>query len=53
MTPVGYNKEGFHFDFDIKIHFTRKNHIMADGQNTPKPVNNSYVGVVSIERVSI
>ena len=44
---------GFHLVFDVKMDFTGKARLIADGCKTPDPVNSTYAGVVSRESVII
>ena len=43
----------FHLVFDVKMDFTRKARLVAEGCNTPDPVNSTFAGVVSRESVRI
>lgn len=43
----------FHMIYDIKMDFTRKARLVAEGCRTPDPVNSTYAGVVSRESVRI
>ena len=51
--PPQYKYVGFHLVFDIKMDFTRKARLVADGCKTPDPVTSTYAGVVSRESVRI
>ena len=51
--PPQYKYVGFHLVFDIKMDFTRKARLVADGCRTPDPVTSTYAGVVSRESVRI
>ena len=39
--------------FDVKMDFTRKARLVAEGCSTPDPINSTYTGVVSRESVRI
>ena len=51
--PSQYKYVGFHLVFDIKMDFSRKARLVADGCKTPDPVTSTYAGVVSRESVRI
>ena len=51
--PVGYSKLGVHLIFDVKMDLTRKARLVADGHQTPDPLESTYAGVVSRESVHI
>ena len=42
-----------HMIYDIKMNFTRKARLIAEGCRTPNPVTSTYAGVVSRESVRI
>jgi hypothetical protein len=44
---------GTHLIFDVKMDFTRKARLVADGHKTAKPAHCTYAGVVSRESVRI
>ena len=48
-----YKSVGFHMVFDIKMDFTRKARLVADGHKVPDPAVSTYSGVVSRESVRI
>ena len=43
----------FHMVYDIKMHFTRKACLVAEGHNTPYPMVSTYAGFVIRESVRI
>ena len=43
----------FYLIFDVKMNFTRKTRLVVEGCRTPYPVESTYEGVVSRERVCI
>ena len=43
----------FHMIYDIKMDFTRKARLVAEGCRTPNPVTSTYTGVISREIVRI
>ena len=43
----------FHMIYDIKMDFTRKSRLVAEGCRTQNPVTSTYAGVVSRESVRI
>ena len=51
--PQGYVRTTYHFIFDVKMDFTRKARIVADGHKMPEPSINPYTGVVSRDTVRI
>ena len=48
-----YKSVGFHMVFNIKMDFTRKARLVADGHKVPDPAVSTYSGVVSRESVRI
>lgn len=44
---------GFHMVYDVKMNFTRKARLVADGHKTLNPAVSTYTGVVSHESVRI
>ena len=48
-----YKSVGFHMVFGIKMDFTRKARLVADGHKVPDPAVSTYSGVVSRESVRI
>ena len=54
MKPSATHKRlPFHIIYDIKMDFTRKARLVAEGCRTPNPVTSTYAGVVSREIVRI
>lgn len=51
--PRGYIKTTYHMIFDVKMDFTRKARIVADGHKMPEPNISPYAGVVSRDTVRI
>ena len=51
--PQGYIKTTYHMIFDVKMDFTRKARIVADGHKMPEPSISPYAGVVSRDTVRI
>ena len=51
--PRGYKRMGTHLIFDVKMDFTRKARLVADGHKTAKPAHCTYAGVVLRESVRI
>ena len=52
--PSAANKQvSFHMIYDIKMDFTRKARLLAEGCRTPNPVTSTYAGVVSRESARI
>lgn len=51
--PRGYIKTTYHMIFDVKMDFTRKARIVADGHKMPTPSISPYAGVVSRDTVRI
>ena len=51
--PHGYRHMGTHLIFDVKMDFTRKARLVADGHKTAQPAHSTYAGVVSRESVRI
>ena len=51
--PKGYVKTTYHIIFDVKMDFSRKARIVADGHKMPEPSVSPYAGVVSRETVRI
>ena len=50
---AAHKKVPFHMIYDIKMDFTRKARLVAEGCRTPNPVTSTYSGVVSRESVRI
>ena len=48
-----YRRVTFHLIYDIKLDFTRKARLVADGHKLPTPSSNTFAGVVSRESVRI
>ena len=44
---AAHKKVPFHMIYDIKMDFTRKAMLVAEGCRTPNPVTSTYAGVVS------
>ena len=51
--PPQHKSVRFHLIFDLKMDFTRKARLVAEGCSTPDPINSTYTGVVSRESVRI
>ena len=51
--PRGYIRTTYHMIFDVKMAFTRKARIVADGHKIPEPSISPYAGVVSRDTVRI
>ena len=51
--PTDMKFVGFHLVYDVKMDFTRKARLVADGHKTPDPAISTYAGVVSREKVRI
>ena len=51
--PRGYIKTTYHMIFDVKMDFTRKARLVADGHKMPEPSISPYAGVVSRDTVRI
>ena len=47
----GHSYLDCHLIFDVKMDFTRKARLVAEGCSTPDPINRTYTGVVSRESV--
>ena len=52
-TSAAHKQVTFHMICDIKMDFTRKAILVAEGCRTPNPVTSTYSGVVSRESVRI
>ena len=50
---AAHKQVSFHMIYDIKMDFTRKARLVAEGCSTPNPVTSTYAGVVSRESVRI
>ena len=50
---AAHKQVSFHMIYDIKMDFTRKSRLVAEGCRTPNPVTSTYVGVVYRESVRI
>ena len=50
---AAHKKLHFHMIYDIKMDFTRKARLVAEGCRTLNPVTSTYAGVVSRESVRI
>ena len=50
---AAHKKVHFHMIYDIKMDFTRKARLVAEGCRTPNPVKSTYVRVVYRESVRI
>ena len=50
---AAHKKLPFHMIYDIKMDFTRKSRLVAEGCRTPNSVRSTYAGVVSRESVRI
>ena len=50
---AAHNKVPFHMICDIKMYFTRKARLVAEGCRTPNPVTSTFAGVVSRESARI
>ena len=48
-----HKKVTFHMIYDIKMDFTRKARLVAEGCRTLNPVTSTYAGIVSRESVRI
>ena len=48
-----YKQVPLHMIYDVKMYFTRKSRVAAEGCRTPIPVTSTYAGLVSRESVRI
>ena len=53
IPSAAHKKVPFHMIYDIKMDFTRKARLVAEGCRTPNPFTSTYAGVVSSESVRI
>ena len=51
--PIGYHRIKVHLVFAVKFDSRHKARLVADGHQTPEPIENIYFGVVSLRNLGL